>query len=140
MYSLTTRGAVIRDKDGATIPPDPNNMDWRAYQDWIAAGNEPTPPSDSDVQALTIDRHEEAVQNVLDSAAQARGYEGILSASTYATSKHPRFGPEGIAFRDWRDACWDYCYQALTDVQAGKRQIPEVKELLAELPPAPTFG
>ena len=29
--------------DGATIPPDPANADWREYQAWIAAGGVPTP-------------------------------------------------------------------------------------------------
>ncbi len=82
---------------------------------------------------------EQAVQDRLDQAARTRGYDGILSAATYATSKNPRFGPEGIAFRDWRDAVWTYCYQALADVQAGKRAMPTAKDLIAELPPAPVF-
>lgn len=90
-------------------------------------------------KAATLQSFESAVQIWLDQAAQTRGYDGILSAVSYATSKHPRFGPEGIAYRDWRDAVWTYCYQALADVQAGKRPLPEVKALLAELPPAPVF-
>lgn len=83
------------------------------------------------------DALEMAVQGWLDGAAQTKGYDGILSATSYATSKHPTFGPEGIAYRDWRDAVWNYCYVALAEVQAGKRAVPEVKQLLSELPPAP---
>lgn len=34
---------VRRDSDGAVIPRDPANADWRAYQDWCAAGNAARP-------------------------------------------------------------------------------------------------
>lgn len=34
---------IIRDADGANIPADPANRDWREYQDWLAAGNTPNP-------------------------------------------------------------------------------------------------
>ena len=35
--------AVRRDTDGATIPNDPGNTDWQAYQTWLAQGNKLTP-------------------------------------------------------------------------------------------------
>lgn len=75
-----------------------------------------------------------AVQRHLDAKARERGYDSIFTASTYATSLHLKFGPEGIAYRDWRDKVWDYCYVVLADVQAGLRSIPTEAELLAELP------
>jgi hypothetical protein len=34
---------VIRDKDGATIPADPDNVDYQDYLAWRDEGNEPTP-------------------------------------------------------------------------------------------------
>ena len=34
---------MIRDADGAFIPDDPDNADWRTYQAWLIAGNTPTP-------------------------------------------------------------------------------------------------
>lgn len=36
---------IIRTSDGAFIPNDPANRDWRAYQDWLAQGKTPDPPA-----------------------------------------------------------------------------------------------
>lgn len=38
-YQQLNGGGVLRVADGAAIPPDPRNTDWRAYQAWVAAGN-----------------------------------------------------------------------------------------------------
>jgi hypothetical protein len=35
--------SVTRDADGSFIPADPRNVDWQAYQAWLAAGNAPNP-------------------------------------------------------------------------------------------------
>lgn len=34
---------VTRDLDGASVPPDMRNVDWQAYQAWLAAGHAPNP-------------------------------------------------------------------------------------------------
>ncbi len=33
---------IRRDADNVFIPHDPENADWRAYQEWVAQGNLPT--------------------------------------------------------------------------------------------------
>jgi hypothetical protein len=38
-----TASAVLRTADNAYIPFDPANMDYVAYQAWLAAGNTPIP-------------------------------------------------------------------------------------------------
>jgi hypothetical protein len=43
MYQLTTSASIIRLSDGATIPNDPGNRDYREYLDWVEAGNTPEP-------------------------------------------------------------------------------------------------
>jgi len=42
-YQLTTSTSIIRLSDGAFIPPDPGNTDYREYLDWLKAGNTPEP-------------------------------------------------------------------------------------------------
>ena len=48
MYQLTTSTStsIKRLSDGAFIPNDPGNRDYREYLDWLDAGNtpEPAPP------------------------------------------------------------------------------------------------
>lgn len=41
-YKLLTRG-VQRLSDGAFIPDDPRNHDWRDYQAWLRTGQIPAP-------------------------------------------------------------------------------------------------
>jgi hypothetical protein len=89
----------------------------------------PEPTVEELKQAIT-----NAVQAHLDATARTRGYDGILSLASYASSTNPPFSAEGRAGLDWRDAVWGYCYGVLADVQAGTRTIPTAEELIAELP------
>jgi hypothetical protein len=43
MYQLTTSTSIKRLSDGAFIPNDPGNRDYREYLDWVEAGNTPEP-------------------------------------------------------------------------------------------------
>jgi hypothetical protein len=43
MYQLTTSTSIKRLSDGAFIPNDPGNRDYREYLDWLDAGNTPEP-------------------------------------------------------------------------------------------------
>lgn len=42
-YKIVEGGGVIRLSDNAYIPPDDGNIDWKAYQDWLAAGGVAVP-------------------------------------------------------------------------------------------------
>ncbi len=42
-YTLTQRGGVVRGSDGAFVPEDAGNADWRAFLAWRASGKEPSP-------------------------------------------------------------------------------------------------
>ena len=76
----------------------------------------------------------DAMQAHLDQTAQERGYDGILSLCSYATSANARFGPEGQAGVTFRDAVWAYGYAVIAEVESGARPVPTVEELLAALP------
>ena len=61
-YKLIEVG-VIRLDDGAHIPDDSRNRDWRVYQDWLAEGNTPL-PADSPPPPPTNDEiYDLAIQN-----------------------------------------------------------------------------
>ena len=75
-----------------------------------------------------------AVQDYMDATVQTRGYDGIATACTYATSTDETFRHEGQICVAWRDKVWRYCYDTLAKVLAGERDIPTAEELIAELP------
>ena len=68
MYQLTiTGGTIIRTADGAFIPFDSANTDYRAYLEWVAAGNEPEPaPEPEQAPALTTEQKLEAAGLTVD--------------------------------------------------------------------------
>jgi hypothetical protein len=87
-------------------------------------------PSRSEHKKIAL---EVAVQAHLDAAANARGYDNIVSACSYAAAVNA-FQSEGLAYLNWRAAVWQYCYSVLADVQAGNRVAPTASDLIAELP------
>lgn len=80
------------------------------------------------------ERFVQTAQKHLDTTAQEREYDGILSLCTYATSLNDKFRAEGQAAVEWRDQVWEFCYQELTDVEAGIKEVPSEDEFLSRLP------
>lgn len=75
-------------------------------------------------------------QSRLDSFAQTRNYDNILSACTYATSPTTKFATEGQYCVAQRDATWAKLLEILADVEAGTRPVPSgYAEIEPELPP-----
>lgn len=88
----------------------------------------------AEAQAALQAEFTSAIQERLDSFAQTRGYDNIMSACSYFGSGNPRFKAEADRAIALRDATWAKCYEILDDVQSGKRPIPTPEELFAELP------
>ena len=91
--------------------------------EWV----EPPPPPP------TIEAYTEAVQNLLDTTAQAKHYDNIISCCSYAGAPNA-FQAEGQAAIEWRGNVWATCYSIMAQVQAGTIPAPTIPELLAMLP------
>lgn len=125
---INTEGTVVRYQDFDVAPPilsAEKGLSW-VQQDRPSS---PAPTVEQIINSLTS-----AVQIHLDAKARERGYDGILSACTYAGSTVPKFAAEGAVCLAWRDSVWDTCYRVMGEVQAGTRPIPSSTELLAALP------
>lgn len=77
---------------------------------------------------------EDAIEAYMDSVVQTRNYKNIHTAVSYVNSTNEKFAREGAACNKWRDDVWDECYAILAEVKAGKRAIPTLEEVIAELP------
>lgn len=64
------------------------------------------------------------VQQRLDTFAQTRGYDNIVSACSYASSQHPKYGPEGRYCVAAREQTWDALFAIEAEVIAGTRPMP----------------
>lgn len=64
-------------------------------------------------------------QERLDTFAQTRNFDGILSACSYANSSIPKFAAEGRCAAEARDLTWAALYVVLAEVQAGSRPMPQ---------------
>jgi hypothetical protein len=51
-YQLTVNDYILRLDDNAIIPPDPGNIDYKAYLAWVANGDTPEPFDTPETEAL----------------------------------------------------------------------------------------
>lgn len=60
-YQLTSGSIILRIADGAFIPANPANSDYKAYLAWLVEGNEPLPaPEPEPAPVLTSEQKLEA--------------------------------------------------------------------------------
>jgi len=65
MYKLTSGSTITRLSDGACIPADEGNRDYREYLAWLADGNEPE-PVDPETVADKLRKASDAYQAYVD--------------------------------------------------------------------------
>ena len=132
----TALGQVIRTSDGKVVAPCQSNQDpdFLEYIEWIKLkdvdGKLINEPVIDDTIPVTEKQIIKAVQSLLDSTAQSKNYDNMLSLSTYANSTNSTFKAEAEAGVAWRDACWLKCYE----IQASGAEITHVDEVLSQLP------
>jgi hypothetical protein len=91
----------------------------------------PSPPTPEQIKKEFVN----LIQSKLDNFAKERGYEGILSACTYATSLVTKFKAEGKTCVNLRDSTWAAAYDILAQVEAGTRPMPSsIADIEADLP------
>lgn len=141
-YSQTTGGFYI----SSNLPADAVEISKDYHAELLAAqaagkiiisdGNgypilqDRSPPTTEQIISIYVN----AIQKRLDDFSKTRGYDGILSACTYATSTVPKFAGEGQYCVNARDSTWSASYVILADVEAGNRSMPTIDEIMSELP------
>jgi hypothetical protein len=91
----------------------------------------PPLPTPEEIQEEIV----KSTQQRLDSFAQTRNYDGILSACTYATSTVEKFQIEGQYCVEARDLTWSKLYEILAEVESGIRSMPtSYSDIKNELP------
>lgn len=146
-YSPSTGGFYTRDIHGENIPDDAVEVTKSEHAALLAgqsAGKRIAARSDGrpelqDPPAPTFDAlvaaNTAAIQRELDRQAQAKGYDNIVSACTYAAQPvGAPFQAEGAAFLAWRSQVWTQAYATLALVQAGTATMPTPAEAVAAMP------
>ena len=132
MYKINSAGGITRVADGASIPPDMDNTDYKEYMAWVSSGNTTLPadpPSPQERgQAITA-----AIQGMLDAKAISLRYDSVLSARSYAGYSNP-FQAEALRLAVWASACWAAAGVIEADVLAGRMALPTVPQALALMP------
>ncbi len=73
------------------------------------------------------------VNKLLDDQAKAKGYDGIVSACSYASANNT-FQKESQQFVAWRGAVWEYLYNYVNGVKAGTQTFTTIDAVIAGLP------
>lgn len=98
---------------------------------------------DTDIDVAEMKALEEQytaqVQEMLDEAAKALGYDSCLSVCSYIDTGVEKFDQEGVQFRKWRSAIWARGYELLAEVKAGARPVPAPEELPELMPKLEEF-
>jgi hypothetical protein len=110
--------------------PDEATTQWQYKDGQVQPPDLPEPPTPEEIQrnlTAALDQH-------IDSVAQAKGYDNRITASLRAAAPNSPWHAEGVAFIEWMDTCYDTGQIIMNEVMAGTRAIPTVEELLAGMP------
>lgn len=145
-YSASTNGFYSAQIHGDKMPFDAVEVSSETYdqckgRDLIAGPDglpmlrQPEPPTFDQRAAHLL----AVVDDRLNAAARAKGYDSIITAALRAALPASPFHLEGVAFGTWMDQVYSKCYEVLAKVRAGDIQEPNEAELIAMLPAGPVF-
>ena len=84
---------------------------------------------------MVIDGINRVTQRKLDLFARTRGYDSILSATSYANSKVEQFRTDALRAIELRDETWQKLYEITEKIRSGEREVPRTyDEIESELP------
>lgn len=81
-----------------------------------------------------LDSYVTATQEIIDQAAQAKGYDNGFSCASYVTSTNPQWAAEAQAFVAWRDQVWNYGLEIYDSVVNHGQPVPAMNFYLNGLP------
>jgi hypothetical protein len=145
--ALTSSQKAVADQASGVIPSD-----------WIALGHDVavTPEQFASLESLAwvdgglaVDaavafnllarKAEAAAQRLLDGGAAAWGFDSLVSAASYLTSKNTQRKADAVALVGWRDDLWDASSALKSAVIAGTEPAPaSISAFLAALPAQPS--
>jgi len=80
-----------------------------------------------------MDSYSAAVQNLLDSTAKEKGYNNIISMTSYVNSGNAKWASEAAVAIAWRDACWNESLVQMGNYLASGNK-PSKEGFLAAMP------
>lgn len=75
-----------------------------------------------------------SMRELVEAKPLERGYDNVMTLSSYTTSGNAQWKAEADAFIAWRDSVFAYAYQTLADVQAELTPLPSLEDFMAEMP------
>lgn len=91
----------------------------------------PHVPTEKEIQ----EELERGIETWMNTVVAERDYDSIDTCiARYTDSPNPKYAREAKAVKDWNTLVWDKCWDILKEVKTGKRAIPTLEEVIAELP------
>lgn len=88
-------------------------------------------PTEKEIQ----EQLERGIEAWMNTVVAERDYDSIDTCiARYTDSPNPKYAAEAKAVKNWNTAVWDKCWDILKEVKEGKRAIPTLEEVIAELP------
>jgi hypothetical protein len=149
-YSKSTNGFYTESIHGKNVPLDSIEITDEQHQELIISqsqgkiistdksGNPVAIDPPDPTQDQIFSSFESATKTMIDAFCKTWGYDSILSAASYSTSKNLQYANESDALTNWRDAVWTSYINLVASVKSGLTPIPtSIESFLSTLPAKP---